>query len=311
MLRRPPRSTQSRSSAASDVYKRQTPKPQNPLLVAFSRDSKIKSYLTSSHKTNNTMDPKNDGDLAKELVDTNFERTEEENKLLVDPVVIPMPETKSAQESEAPEQPPSPSFWQLEYYREYFDISTESVVRRIKKAMWPFERESFVETEEKSDLYVPLWTFITLVITMSTFGSIVAGVKKASEEKAGALKIVLDPSRIIATTFILSFYLVVNPCLFFGLLKYRGSKVRIGQILCLYGYSYLPFIPMSFLYGIQMPVFQVVVLFGAAIFSTYFLYRNLSELCQNYLQNWMNVLNSYMVIVQVLLVILIYFTIYN
>ena len=37
MIRRPPRSTQSRSSAASDVYKRQTPEVMNDMLDFIGR----------------------------------------------------------------------------------------------------------------------------------------------------------------------------------------------------------------------------------------------------------------------------------
>eukprot|EP00826_Nyctotherus_ovalis_P066402 TRINITY_DN9806_c0_g1_i24.p1 TRINITY_DN9806_c0_g1~~TRINITY_DN9806_c0_g1_i24.p1 ORF type:complete len:287 (-),score=45.43 TRINITY_DN9806_c0_g1_i24:238-1074(-) len=43
MIRRPPRSTQSRSSAASDVYKRQTPKPRREIISRF--DKQVMVYL--------------------------------------------------------------------------------------------------------------------------------------------------------------------------------------------------------------------------------------------------------------------------
>ena len=75
--------------------------------------------------------------------------------------------------------PPPPSFWQVEYYQEYFDISTETAIRRTIRALWPFKQEPFSRTETKPDLYVPIWTFITLIITMSTFGNIVHAIKAA------------------------------------------------------------------------------------------------------------------------------------
>jgi len=263
------------------------------------------------------MYPKEPKELSKELVDLDFKQTENEKNPLLDSVVISMHESKKSEDffklpkQSQPLPPPARYFWHLEYYMEYFDISTETVIRRIKKAIWPFGAELFVETERKSDLYVPLWTFITLVIMMSTFGSIVHGMKEASENNIPKLKIRLEPDRIFATFSILLFYLIINPCFLYGLLKYKGSKVRLCELLCLYGYSYLPFIPMSLLYGIQITLFQVIVLFGAAFISTFFLYRNLNDLCQSYLQSWMEFVRPYMIIVQILFIVLIYFKIYN
>ena len=207
--------------------------------------------------------------------------------------------------------PPPPSFWQVEYYKEYFDISTETAINRIKKALWPFSSESFIESEPKPDLYIPLWIYITLIITMSTFGSIVHAIHMVHSGTATKLQIDLDPNRITSTATILLFYLVINPCIFYGILHYKGAKIKLAELLCIYGYSYIPFIPMSLLFAIQIKLFQVIVLFGAAGISTYFLYRNMENLCNNYLQNWMACARPYTIILQILLMSLIYLKIYN
>ena len=273
------------------------------------------------------MNPSNTQGLIKELVDLDIKAPSEEEK---NPLVnVPSaPEqsknvtldlfelfqqkyTPPSQVDGVPNQPPAPSFWTLEYYKEYFDISTEDAIQRIKKAIWPFGSDSFVDTEHKSDLYIPIWTFITLIITMSTFGSIMHGLKKANDNQSNTVSIILDINKVTSTCTILFFYLAINPAILYGLLKYKGSKIKLCEILCLYGYSYVPFIPMSLLFAIQIPLLQIIVLFGAAIISTYFLCRNLGEMCQNYLQTWMDVLKPYMIIVQIIFTTLIYFKIYN
>lgn len=210
-----------------------------------------------------------------------------------------------------PETPCLPAFLRLSYYREYFELSTEVAIRRTLKAAWPFGPDSFVETEHKADLYVPLWTFITLIISMSTFGNIVHGVKTAnSSSSATRLKVNFDASKVTTTAMVLFFYVVINPAMFYVLLRYKGASIAMIDLLCLYGYSYVPFVPMSLLFAMQFPVFQVVVLFGASGLSMYFLYRNLGEICQKYLGDLMYYAKPYMVILQIVLVCLIYFKIY-
>ena len=221
--------------------------------------------------------------------------------------------SEQPQAVQKPVAPPAPpSFWQVEYYKEYFDISTATAIQRIIKAIWPFGPDSFVETEHKVDLYVPVWTFITLIISMSTFGNIVHAVKAAHAAK-GATKMTIDfePAKVTTTASILLFYLVINPGIFYIALRCKGATISLAELLCLYGYSYVPFVPMSLLFALQYPVFQVVVLFGAAGISLYFLYRNLGEMCQKYFGDLMLYAKPYMIILQIIFVCLIYFKIYN
>ncbi len=259
--------------------------------------------------------------LAKGLVDAlpDFPTEEEQNHILSIPLDNMESQKKPAgfftataqAESVAKPVPAPPSFWQVEYYKEYFDINTETAIQRIIKAAWPVGPDSFVDTEHKADLYVPLWTFITLIISMSTFGNIVHAVKAAHGKSARRIDVEFDPTKVTTTATILLFYLVINPCIFYTALKCKGANITLAELLCLYGYSYVPFIPMSLLFALQYPIFQVVVLFGAAGISMYFLYRNLGELCQKYLGDLMVYAKPYMIMLQVLFVVLIYFKIYN
>jgi len=220
-----------------------------------------------------------------------------------------VPEKPQIQKIQAPPSPPS--FWQVDYYRDYFDISTETAIKRIIKAAWPFGPDSFVETEHKPDLYVPVWTFITLIIFMSTFGNIVHAIKQAHATSSTRIILDYDPEKVTTTASILLFYLIINPGIFYFTLKCKGANVSPAELLCLYGYSYIPFIPMSLLFALQYPIFQVMVLFGAAGISTYFLYKNLGELCNKFLGDLMAIAKPYMVVCQVIFCCLIYFRIYN
>ena len=56
MIRRPPRSTQSRSSAASDVYKRQELGGKIKLVIALDGIDKVNSYLLENQQNKISQD---------------------------------------------------------------------------------------------------------------------------------------------------------------------------------------------------------------------------------------------------------------
>lgn|ERR1719264_44218 len=60
----------------------------------------------------------------------------------------------------------SERIWNWNYWQSHFDVSTETILRRLKKAMHPKESAEFF-LNEKPDFYTPLWISITLVFCLS------------------------------------------------------------------------------------------------------------------------------------------------
>jgi len=201
--------------------------------------------------------------------------------------------------------------WQLGYYSQYFDLSTSDACRRIMRAMWPFFKESFVEAEGSADLYVPVWTYLTLVITMSTFGSLVASIKKAEEDGGTKLELQLDADKIMMTSTIFGFFFFLNPFLFTVLFKCTGSAIGLFQLLCMVGYSFVPFVPVSFLFVLPYATFRAALLIGASCMGMHFLYRNLGGLTERYLKEWTYFVRAYMILIQVVLIFVIYFVFFS
>ncbi len=210
-----------------------------------------------------------------------------------------------------PEQPNAPaaansaSWWNVDYYKPYFDLSTQDAIRRVGRAMWPFTKQSFVEAEQKADLYVPIWTYFTLVITMSSFGSLVAAMDASTS--SGTITLSLDYSKISYCATVLGFFFFINPALFCIFFKCKGSAIGLAQLICMAGYSLVPFIPISFLFVLDFAVFRVSVLVAAACLGMYFLYRNMGNLADKYLVGYTYFVRAYMILMQIVLIVVIYF----
>lgn len=184
-------------------------------------------------------------------------------------------------------------------------------MRRIAKAVWPFQSKSFVETEGKADLYVPVWTYFTLVITMSSFGSLVKSIDEARVADATSLKLSFDTDKLSSCITVFTFFFFVNPGIFCIFFKCKGSEIGLVQLLCMVGYSFIPFIPVSFLFVLPYAIFRVVLLIGAACIGMYFLYRNMGKLCEKYLKDYIYFVRAYMITIQVILIVVIYFSFFS
>lgn len=77
--------------------------------------------------------------------------------------------------SESPSTSPKISFFQIEYYQQFFNIDTNDVVERIVNSMIPNRATpSYLKTklEVNPDLYGPFWITTTLIFTIAISGNI-------------------------------------------------------------------------------------------------------------------------------------------
>ena len=218
---------------------------------------------------------------------------------------------KEETKDEGKTPPTSSSWYQLANYKDYFDLSSGVAMRRIMKAIWPFTGKSFVETEEKADLYVPIWTYFTLVITMSSFGSLVSSMKEAEATDATRLNLNFDLDKLKSCFIVFTFFFFVNPFFFCIFFKCKGSEIGLAQLMCMVGYSFIPFVPVSFLFVLPYVIFRVVLLIGAACIAIYFLYKNMGKLCEKYLKDYVYFVRAYMITIQVILIVVIYFSFFS
>lgn len=61
-------------------------------------------------------------------------------------------------------------FYQTAYYKGYFNVTTDEVLYRLRKALWPFCAKKKLLEEDRYDLYGPIWIMITLIVEMTIVG---------------------------------------------------------------------------------------------------------------------------------------------
>ena len=62
-------------------------------------------------------------------------------------------------------------FYQLAHYSGYFNVSTNEVLVRLRKALFPcFCGKNKEMDEDRYDLYGPIWIMITLIVEITIVG---------------------------------------------------------------------------------------------------------------------------------------------
>lgn len=69
------------------------------------------------------------------------------------------------------------SFWQLNYFSQYFNVTTQDVLARILWSVLPMKSAtgaSYIERhiQNNADIYGPFWINVTLIFSIAIFGNI-------------------------------------------------------------------------------------------------------------------------------------------
>ncbi|KYN00668.1 PREDICTED: protein YIPF1 [Cyphomyrmex costatus] len=152
------------------------------------------------------------------------------------------------------------NFWTIEYYQKFFNVNTNDILEKLKRSMIP-HRSDYLLTHIKPnpDLYGPFWISVTLVFAIAISENMVNYLQTASSNKYHwryNFHIVTYAATIIFL------YAWIVPLGLWGTLKltnrYSAEEV-IGyyvpgllELLCLYGYSLSIYIPVVFLWIIQI-----------------------------------------------------------
>lgn len=169
----------------------------------------------------------------------------------------------------------------VDYYKQYFDVTTEEVITRLSKACAPLYQGTIFENG-KVDLYGPLWIIITLNVAITIFGNMARFVKfETSDDNK---KYISEVDSLAKSAPLITMYFIAMPAFLSILIKISGSE-QISKltfkILSIYGYSFTSFIPATLLYIIPFNSFKWLVLLGAAAISLYFLSKELMLMIRN------------------------------
>jgi len=161
-----------------------------------------------------------------------------------------------------PEQVPSPisnpRFWQIEYYHFLFDVDTKQVLNRLIRSLIPFPPTFLASIHVNPDLYGPWWIATTMVFLMAATGNLanyLSHVTSSNNHQHNStdtssntsFQWEYDFNKLSFAAAAIYGYLAVIPLLVFGAMKYLNLPLKLMEILCLYGYSFFVYIPISVL----------------------------------------------------------------
>ncbi|KAF1766795.1 hypothetical protein GCK72_006753 [Caenorhabditis remanei] len=172
------------------------------------------------------------------------------------------------------------NFFSFEYYQQFFDVETDQVIKRLLNSVVPTHRNYIQDfLQPIPDLWGPFWVSVTLVFAIGIFGNLAQFI-----ENDGAKGTYGSDFRMVTSASTLIFlYVVIVPLLLYGLLWNRRSELLhpYVDLVCLYGYSLTIFIPVTFLWIIDIGWFRWALIFMSVGLSGTVLARAIWPAVQN------------------------------
>eukprot|EP01125_Pyxidicula_operculata_P003197 TRINITY_DN1360_c0_g1_i1.p2 TRINITY_DN1360_c0_g1~~TRINITY_DN1360_c0_g1_i1.p2 ORF type:complete len:341 (-),score=75.25 TRINITY_DN1360_c0_g1_i1:124-1146(-) len=159
--------------------------------------------------------------------------------------------------------------WQLEYYRQFFNVDSTDVMVRCLRSMWPFKYDFIASVKGNPDLYGPFWISTTLIFMMAASANFAAYLQNSETWHYDVSKLMYGSAVIYGYTFLI-------PTAFWIYITWVADvKLRITEVLCIYGYSLFIYSPVAILCVIPFDWLQWVVVSIGLVLSTSFLVVNL------------------------------------
>jgi len=163
--------------------------------------------------------------------------------------------------------------WHLEYYQEWFDMTTDLAVSRLKHALSPWKKEAFYSTtKDKPDLYCPFWITATLTFLIAAISNNARYYESSIRTKENWRS---DAIELMTTSSTLSGFCLFVPLILYLLLLNSTNPKQYVEVLSVYGYSLLVYLPAVVLLWIPSYALRLIVFLLSAGFSASFLIRNL------------------------------------
>jgi hypothetical protein len=177
-------------------------------------------------------------------------------------------------------------------YQRYFDFDTDDIVQRVKGSIifanTPNHfRENIIGTQmdESSqtqghsssihkgpDLYAPIWVTLTLVFFIASTSNATAYIHKGRMDDFE-----YDISHVANAMILLFSFVLGLPTFFHFVLKCIRVNMEWVDLVCLYGYSLVPYIPASLLCLLPSVVLEWILLLSATVLSVLLILRNIAS----------------------------------
>ncbi|KAF8639227.1 hypothetical protein AX17_001712 [Amanita inopinata Kibby_2008] len=167
------------------------------------------------------------------------------------------------------------SFWTVEYYQSYFDVDTQTVLKRCYTTLLPQNARTYISTHlNPPDLYGPFWTLTTLIFTLFLSSSLAASI---SSYLSGPDNQYSYDFQLLSIAMSLVYaYGLGLPVLLWLALRYLGvGEWSIIEAIAVWGYGQFVWIPVSILCVLPIPLLRWLLVGIAFGLSGYFLVANI------------------------------------
>jgi len=178
-------------------------------------------------------------------------------------------------------------FYQINYYRPYFDVDSSDIVLRASKTLLPFGSNFFDYITPTPDLYGPFWIATTLIFLMAVTGNFSRWFGESLINEVALWN--YDFTGLTRGAFFIYTYMILLPVLVWVLTKsWLQIDLSCTDHLCTYGYALFVFIPATFVMLVpgtkSLEWLRWMVFMGAGVYSTLFLVMSYGRLFKNTLK---------------------------
>ncbi|KAG5652644.1 hypothetical protein H0H81_004200 [Sphagnurus paluster] len=165
------------------------------------------------------------------------------------------------------------AFWTVEYYQPYFDVDTQTVLKRCYATLIPTSTNYLSTHLNPPDLYGPFWTLTTLIFTLFLSSSLAASI--STYLSAPGTEYDYDFQLLSVAVSLVYAYGLALPVLLWLALRYLGvGEWSVVEAVAVWGYGQFVWIPVSVLCVIPVPILRWALVFIAFTLSGYFLVVN-------------------------------------
>eukprot|EP00760_Papus_ankaliazontas_P008205 PhM_4_TR13698/c0_g1_i1/m.22932 len=220
----------------------------------------------------------------------------------------PAQSPSSAQQTPRSPQPSGASCCSFEYYQQYFDVDTETIVNRLKSVFllqrppdylvgkgWHYTQHFVAGHEEEesaamnafgganrpADLYGPFWIATTLWISLAVVSNLLDRIGFESRKKVENEEWAYDFTKAVVAASLIYAYVAFLPMLFWFVAKMKNIVVSPLDVVCVYGYSFLYLILGTVICAVPSVVLQMVVCLVATCGSAAYILLNIWAVLRN------------------------------
>ena len=147
------------------------------------------------------------------------------------------------------------------WLKRYFKITSKDFITRIIQSLIPFNSKFYDLISNNPDFYGPFWIYTLFTVLVSGCGALTRTIQGKRDLNFY--------QQFIPTAALLIYFIGFFVPIFITLLsKLFGSKLNVAPVICIYGYSYTVFLPITIICSIPSQLLQWLLLVYALISSS-------------------------------------------